>query len=93
MSKINEIVVLGASFCEPCKMVKRLATMYKEKVNLDVELVFHEIDKGTISKADAEALAGRSISSVPVILIDGKEIQGGTSAFQNLMREEFKAAQ
>lgn len=93
MSKINEIVVLGASFCEPCKLVKRLATKYKEEVNTDVELVFHEIDKGTISKVDAEALAGRSISSVPVILIDGKEVQGGANAFQNLMREEFKAAE
>ena len=78
----NRIVIVGASWCGPCNVLKGFVADVLEKQNMNVKVVYLDVDE------DEEETVAIGISKLPTVVFESnkKEI----SRFVGSKRDEFE---
>ncbi|NBI12770.1 glutaredoxin, GrxA family [[Haemophilus] felis] len=81
------IVIYGRSTCPYCVRAKALAEKLKNTL-ADVDYRYVDMVEEGISKADLSEKLGKTVETVPQVVIDDKPI-GGCTDFEALVKAQF----
>ena len=78
----NKIMIIGASWCGPCKVLKGFATDVLEKQNISVPVVYLDVDD------DEEAVEAIGVTKLPTVVFWSNEKE--ISRFVGSKRDQFE---
>ena len=78
----NKIVIIGASWCGPCKVLKGFAADVLERENVTVPVVHLDVDD------DEEAVEAIGVTKLPTVVFQSHEKE--VSRFVGSKRDQFE---